>query len=879
MSRMRIALGLCFIAVYGAYVTPASAATTLENNCARALSGPQVYGLLRSIADHPTAPGYDALGSLYAKSQHFACAIFAFQSALKIDPGSMEAQYDLALALRLNGKLEKAQAVLNGLVGAHPDFAMAHEARAEILAEEKQYPEAREEFETALRLDHRLTAASVGLVQLCLAQGQPEAAIYFATQALALDPEAAPAYSLKLHLGIAQGEAGKFDDAEQTLRSLVAQYPDRVDPQLNLAIVDVHLQRYADAIQEFGKVLQLDSRNDAARLALAQVDLLANHPDDALKFALEYTSHVQSDPEGFSTLARAYRALNECAEAVAAYKKNFALRSGNYDNLFGLAMCELQTGEKGSALVAFRAAERVNPAKAAVHYQIFRLLVPDKSQAGQHEAQLELAKFKSLTFQDQQSARDQLLGSEANASFDQGSPQKAAKLYRSVLESNPRDANTHYNLSLALAQMGDRGGEVQELRAAIALDPTMTKAFNRLGLYEMQEGDFGEAVKDFQTVIDRDPASTDAKINLATVYGQTGRTADAESLLLEVTQSAPDSYPGQVNLGLILAGAQKWREALVPLETAARLKPADPQPLSLLGIVHGKMGQSAQSIDYLKQALALSSNSAEAHLNLGIALADGYDLQGAAQQFAAAEKLAPAAAVVHYNVGRVAYDEGNPARARTELEHAVQLQPGYPGALQLLAQIDLHGNQAEHAVILLRQVLALQPHNGNAEYLLGRALAELGKPEEAVTEWQGALIDNRGDPRIYWALAHELPASDPRRAEYMTQLQAIQGGVQKADQAKTMANIGIAEAAAHDWAEAVDKMQRAIQICGSCPIQASLEQNLGLIYAEEGELRKAEQALNRSVQIDTRTPDAAQELATVRNLEKRQAGADPGPDR
>ncbi len=874
MGRMRIALGLCFLAVCSA---PAGAAPT-ESNCPGALSGPQASALLRAVAEHPTAASYDALGTLYANARQFECAISAFQSALKIDPGSKEAGYDLALALRLEGRLRQAETELDNLTRVSPDFALAHEAKAEILAAEKRYPEARDEYQTALRLNNRLAAASIGLAQLCLNQNEPEAAAYWAQQGLAQEPEAEPAYSLKLELGIAQGEAGKFEEAADTLQALVEEYPDRADPHLNLAIVEVHLQHDSEAVTEFSKVLELDPGNNAARLALAQAELLANRPDDALRLALEYTARVKSNAEGYSTLARAYRALNRCPEAVAAYKRDLALRSGSYDDLFGLGMCELETGENGAALQDFRSAERIAPAKAEVHYQVFRLLITDRSQAGQSEAQQELAEFKRLTAQDQQSAREQLLGSEANANFDQGSAEKAAEMYRRVLESNPRDANTHYNLSLALAQLGDREGELTELRSAIALDPTMTRAYNRLGLYEMQEGHSAEAEKDFQTVIDHDPGSNDAKINLATLYGQTGRSADAEVLLRQVTQAAPDSYPAQLNLGLVLAGEGKWREALVPLEAAARLQPANPRPLSLLGIVHGKMGESPQSVDYLKKALALSPDSAEAHLNLGIALADGYDLQGAAEEFAAAEKLAAGAAIVHYNVGRVAFDQGDQQKARAELEEAIQLQPDYPGALQILAQMDLHENQPASAVTRLRRVLALQPHNGNAEYLLGRALADQGKRQEAIAEWEQALGDNRADPRIYWALAHELPGTDPRREEYMAQLKTLQGGEQKADRARTIANVAIADAAAHEWADAVDKMQQAIQICGSCPVEASLQQNLGLIYAEEGQLSRADRALSRSVAIDAKTPDAARELATVRNLEK-QAGTHSGQER
>ena len=226
MGRMRIAFGLCLVLVCSALIRPVATAAVPESGCHSSLSGQQAEGLLRSITEHPTVPAYDALGSLYANAQQFACAIAAFQSALRLDPGSTEAKYDLALALRLEGNLGQAQAELQDLIRAHPGFAMAYEASAEILTQEKRFAEAREEFETALRLDNRLSAASVGLVQLCLSQSEPQAAVYWASQALALDPGAEPAYSLRLQLGIAQGEAGKFDDAGQTLRALAAQYPD-----------------------------------------------------------------------------------------------------------------------------------------------------------------------------------------------------------------------------------------------------------------------------------------------------------------------------------------------------------------------------------------------------------------------------------------------------------------------------------------------------------------------------------------------------------------------------------------------------------------------------------------------------------------------------
>jgi tetratricopeptide (TPR) repeat protein len=861
--------GLRMVAAAALIFTCSPAASLHAENpgCESNLKGSaRAAQLMQSIAHDPTVAAYDALGSLYAAAHYNECALAAFHSAIQLDPKSKEARYDLALELRILSELSEADAELQDLLRDNPDFALAHEARGDILLEQKKNQEARGEFEAALRSDETFSAAAEGLVQIALAEQHSTAAIYWAKRGLAAKPAPAIEYKLRLDLGTAEGNAGEFSEAEKTLRSLADAYPEQVDPQLNLGIIEAHLEMYPAAREEFTRVLKLDDTNDAARLALAQADLLANQPDEALEMALVYTKRAPADPKGFATLGSAYRAENQYLEAIAAYAKSRAMNPNDYDVLFGLGMSQVASGQRAQALQSFQAAEKVDASKAPIHYQIFRLLSADKSQSA--AAASELQTYKKLEHQDDQSAKTQVAGSEANASLDQGNAQKAADLYREVLESNPSDANSHYNLSLALAQLGDRDGERTELHAALAIDPKMAQAFNRLGLLELQDGHNSEAARDFQAVLDIDPGSTDAKINLATVYGKTGRTTQAEQLFREAADAAPDSLAAHLNLGLVFAGEGRLADAIPPLQTAASLAPANPQPLTILGMVYGKMGRSPESIQYLKKALALAPQSADAHLNLGIALADGFDLAGAAGQFAEAEKLAPTVAIVHYNAGRVAFDQGDTNKARSELEQACGLEKNYPGALQLLARLDLHENQPQPAIDLLHQALALQPANEDAQYMLGQALFAAGRKQEAISAWQQALAANPEDTRIYWTLAHQLPASDPQRAIYLARLQAAEGNERNASRSKTLANIAISAAANHDWSDAVEKMSEAIQTCGNCSLQASLQQNLGLIFAEHGELQKAEQALRRSVTLDPKTPHAQEELAIVGNLEK-----------
>jgi len=64
--------------------------------------------LERVIAAHPSAPAYDALGAYFGQHQQISCALSAFRSAVRLDAGSWEAHYDLAIALLQHKDVEAA---------------------------------------------------------------------------------------------------------------------------------------------------------------------------------------------------------------------------------------------------------------------------------------------------------------------------------------------------------------------------------------------------------------------------------------------------------------------------------------------------------------------------------------------------------------------------------------------------------------------------------------------------------------------------------------------------------------------------------------------------------------------------------------------------
>lgn len=109
--------------------------------------------LAAQLAKQPSAGGYDALGMSFAKKHEFACAISAFESAVKLEPASFEPHYNLGLALRDKGDRSRAIRELRTALRLRPESLPAQNALGITLQESGQLQAAEEAFKKALQID------------------------------------------------------------------------------------------------------------------------------------------------------------------------------------------------------------------------------------------------------------------------------------------------------------------------------------------------------------------------------------------------------------------------------------------------------------------------------------------------------------------------------------------------------------------------------------------------------------------------------------------------------------------------------------------------------------------------------------------------------
>jgi tetratricopeptide (TPR) repeat protein len=212
-------------------------------------------------------------------------------------------------------------------------------------------------------------------------------------------------------------------------------------------------------------------------------------------------------------------------------------------------------------------------------------------------------------------------------------------------------------------------------------------------------GNYDEPVPVLTRLRARHPADADVLYQCARLHMKAWNDT-----LFEMFQKTPNSYRVNQISAEIFEIQSRYTEAAAEYRKAIEKNPA---ALNL----HFRLGR----------ALLLESHSPD-------------NLAQARREFEAELALNPTDAVAEYEVGQVLLVTEARGEAAKRFERAVALNPNFPEALQALAKARLEGKQYSEAIVLLQNVVRLQPANESAHYSLMLAYRNAGRTEEAARE-------------------------------------------------------------------------------------------------------------------------------------------------
>ena len=177
----------------------------------------------------------------------------------------------------------------------------------------------------------------------------------------------------------------------------------------------------------------------------------------------------------------------------------------------------------------------------------------------------------------------------------------------------PKEAVDNYKAAVKSAQSGNHKKAVEQLNAALAIQPTFELALNDLGVQYLKLGEMGKLAETMETLLKLSPKDPHAHLNMGIALYNQKKFPDAESHLTQAVELNGNDPAAHYYLGMTLVSTHRYPEAEKELELAIK-NGGDNIALAhkYLGGLYMSSKKNAQAADELEKYLKLDPKAADA---------------------------------------------------------------------------------------------------------------------------------------------------------------------------------------------------------------------------------------------------------------------------
>jgi len=436
-------------------------------------------------------------------------------------------------------------------------------------------------------------------------------------------------------LGAIRLQQNRLGESKKLLAEAIRLEPSLLGAHLNLA--EVHtLQGNTDlALPVYRRVLELDSKNATARMALARSETEKENYQRSLELARPALLAFKRSPEGLLILATDFLKMGDRSSAAtlaedatrmpdvpAGWLLSFGellVKGGlvaegievlegarradpsSYELAFALGGAFLAKGDPSRALEAYDAALGLKPASrpalqqaAAVaelqgelerslsYWVRARKLAADDPQIllgfGRVCLKMDLLEDAEPALTKAASLRPGELAYQyplVVAKVGKRQYEAAQGLLEPLVEKEPRDPQLQYALGSVLYMQGHLAEAAARLQESLRLQPEQMMSQYYLALVDRDQGRDAEAILKLEELLRRHPDHAPSCEALGGLLMASHRHADAEGLLRRAIELNPRSVKANYQLGLLLARTGRKEEADKQLGIAKSLREED----------------------------------------------------------------------------------------------------------------------------------------------------------------------------------------------------------------------------------------------------------------------------------------------------------------
>jgi tetratricopeptide (TPR) repeat protein len=294
------------------------------------------------------------------------------------------------------------------------------------------------------------------------------------------------------------------------------------------------------------------------------------------------------------------------------------------------------------------------------------------------------------------------------------------------------------------------------------------------GTEEMRRGQWEEASADFAKSAAADPGSGPAFFNLGLARLQQGHIDDALTALNRAVVLSPKLRGANLFLGVARYRKNDFKSAAAALQREIRLDQRNAQAYMWLGVVQLAAGDAEAASAALDEAAKIDPGNVDILYHRGrahmLVSKDSYERmyrsdpqswrvhQALAQSFVEADHFADAATEcqialnlrpnepgLHEELGDIYWKQNQLDKAESSFQDELRIDSESLSSMYKLAVVSLERSKPETTMSLLNALLTRAPKYPDAQYQLGRAEAQLGQVNAAITSFKAAVNEGQAD--------------------------------------------------------------------------------------------------------------------------------------
>lgn len=321
---------------------------------------------------------------------------------------------------------------------------------------------------------------------------------------------------------------------------------------------------------------------------------------------------------------------------------------------------------------------------------------------------------------------------EAVSRFQAGDLQAAERQCRSILSSEPDNAEALHLLSVIAHRTNNNQAAVELVKKAINADSKNASYYNTLGFILRILRQYDQAAVALRQAIELKEDYPDAHNNLGIALAESGQLQDAAAAYERALSYRPEFPEVQNNLGNLYYRMGRLEDAAAAYEVATALRPDYAEAHANRGDAFANQGDMKQAMAAYRKATEAAPNWAAGWYKLGNALFQQEQFDKALAAFRRCIDINPNQPRVLTNLGASLEKLGQYEEAAMMLRHAVVLSPDDVASIKNLGHVILKLGHVGEGLHLLRRAVELKPDDADAQYTFGNALLRMERLQEAL---------------------------------------------------------------------------------------------------------------------------------------------------